>query len=57
MEVIRSYTPIVSSLESNEQNSNFSSSHIVLMIKIYPAGTLTPLLNLYNIGNFVLLFA
>lgn len=57
MEIVRSYTPVVPSLDNSEQNSSFNSSHIVLMIKIYPAGLLTPLLNLYNIGKFLLLFA
>lgn len=57
MEISRSYTPVVPSLEINEESSRHDSSHIVFMIKIYPAGTFTPLLNVYNIGKFILPFA
>lgn len=50
MEIIRNYTPVVSSLDVNEASDFSDGKHIVLMIKIYPSGTLTPVINMCSIG-------
>ncbi|GIY74617.1 hypothetical protein CEXT_668191 [Caerostris extrusa] len=48
-EVIRSYTPVISSFDDKADETD--GNKIVLMIKIYPRGILTPVINQCKIGE------
>nr|XP_042897433.1 cytochrome b5 reductase 4 isoform X2 [Parasteatoda tepidariorum] len=53
-DVIRNYTPVCSTLNPNcNISSALDGSKIILMIKIYAAGMLTPLLNKFSLGDSV----
>ncbi|CAL1293788.1 unnamed protein product [Larinioides sclopetarius] len=52
MEVIRSYTPVVSSLDVKaDLCDELDGCKLVLMIKIYPTGIMTPVINQCNLGE------
>lgn len=55
IEIIRSYTPVVLFDSIEENNDLCDGRHIILMIKIYPSGTLTPLINMFDIGESALI--
>ncbi|KAF8790342.1 cytochrome b5 reductase 4-like [Argiope bruennichi] len=52
IEVIRSYTPVVSSLDvETYMCDELDGCRLVLMIKIYPTGIMTPVINQCNLGE------
>ncbi|XP_035223745.1 cytochrome b5 reductase 4-like isoform X2 [Stegodyphus dumicola] len=52
-EIVRSYTPVLPSLDRTPKHAD--GRHIVLMIKIYPTGTLTPVIDKCLKGGYMML--
>ncbi|XP_069743553.1 cytochrome b5 reductase 4 isoform X2 [Narcine bancroftii] len=55
VQVVRPYTPVLSSLYPEARNENQTCPYIFLMIKIYPDGLLTPIIDKLQIGDSVFL--
>ncbi|XP_051880401.1 cytochrome b5 reductase 4 isoform X2 [Pristis pectinata] len=53
VEVVRPYTPVLPSLYPEPRNDYQSCTNIYLMIKIYPTGLLTPIIDKLQIGDSV----
>ncbi|GFT95664.1 hypothetical protein NPIL_95601 [Nephila pilipes] len=53
VEVIRSYTPVVSSLAETNLCGDADGCKIVLMIKMYSLGVLTPIINQCSLGDIM----
>ncbi|KAL8186597.1 UNVERIFIED_CONTAM: Cytochrome b5 reductase 4 [Gekko kuhli] len=53
-EIVKPYTPVTSSLVSNFKDpSHNDKTHIYFMIKIYPSGLLTPVLDCIRTGEYI----
>ncbi|XP_038655208.1 cytochrome b5 reductase 4 isoform X3 [Scyliorhinus canicula] len=53
VEVVRPYTPVLSSLYTEPKDGGLTCTNIYLMIKIYPDGLLTPFIDKLQIGDCV----
>ncbi|XP_034622001.1 cytochrome b5 reductase 4 isoform X4 [Trachemys scripta elegans] len=53
-EIVKPYTPVSCSLKSDfKEPSHHDSTHLILMIKIYPNGLFTPELDHLQIGDYI----
>ncbi|KAJ7341704.1 hypothetical protein JRQ81_006508 [Phrynocephalus forsythii] len=52
-DIVKPYTPVLSSLESTGKNPQNDKIHIFFMIKIYPSGLFTPVLDTLKIGEYI----
>ncbi|XP_039388322.1 cytochrome b5 reductase 4-like isoform X2 [Mauremys reevesii] len=53
-EIVKPYTPVSCSLKSDfKEPSHHDSTHLILMIKIYPSGLFTPELDHLQIGDYI----
>lgn len=56
VEIVRSYTPVLHSLDIPSSHSDWTEGRVIcLMIKIYPEGALTPLIGKCKIGESLLI--
>ncbi|XP_067882975.1 cytochrome b5 reductase 4 [Heterodontus francisci] len=53
VEVVRPYTPVLPSLYPEPKDDGHTCTNMYLMIKIYPDGLLTPLIDKLQIGDYV----
>ncbi|XP_018412128.1 PREDICTED: cytochrome b5 reductase 4 [Nanorana parkeri] len=56
VDVVKPYTPVSQTLESDQQQTSHNNEKCVyIMIKIYPNGSFTPMLDNMQIGDFILM--
>ncbi|XP_043542935.1 cytochrome b5 reductase 4 isoform X1 [Chiloscyllium plagiosum] len=53
VEVVRPYTPVLPTLYVDPKDNGLSCTNIYLMVKIYPDGLLTPLIDRLQIGDCI----